>query len=493
MKITKVKIKNFRAFEDVTIDFSDFNCIIGKNDCGKSTVFAALDWFFNDKGLEDRLDINVKANNGDDIEVKVSITFDNQIIITKQVTIERTIENVQGILKQTIILNEHGKTDSFSMNEWSYFLKYKSPFNLPKFEIFSPVTPLKQYLNILFNNSIKGEVQEKIQFKLDKIQEKLNINPNKTDNKIGDFDIDLNCDFFPDANIPLYTSEGAKQIHFRNRGDGFKQEIKNAVFRVLADETEFNEYLSNELIKRGEEKMGLKRNHSTSMIFAFEEPETHLHPSSQREMFNTIKSLSAKYQVLMTTHSPYIVKALKEEDMKKHKIIILKRIAKKHKTTVKNLPKRVLPYVSMNEINYIAFDEPSIEYHIELFGYIHNKLIEKSIRRDATGISKVDIWLKEDKHIPCDKEYYDTRYLKYIGENDSEHKQPETRTLPFCVRNWIDHPMTKRTEEKSDDDKKYNEAYNKNQKYGSDNSLRNSIRIMREVIKKNPDIFSSRL
>jgi predicted ATP-dependent endonuclease of OLD family len=47
MKIKKIIIKNFRAFDTVEIDFADFNCIIGKNDCGKSTVFAALDWFFS--------------------------------------------------------------------------------------------------------------------------------------------------------------------------------------------------------------------------------------------------------------------------------------------------------------------------------------------------------------------------------------------------------------------------------------------------------------
>lgn len=395
MKIKKIIIKNFRAFDTVEIDFADFNCIIGKNDCGKSTVFAALDWFFNDKGFEDRLDINVKADNGDDIEVKVGITFDNQIIITKQVTIERTIENVHGTPIQTMILEEHGNPKIFSIDEWSVYLKYKRPFCLPKFEIFSPVTPLKQYLNILFNDSIKGEVQEKIQAKLDKIQKELNKITNKTDNKIGEFDIDLNCDFFPGANIPLYTSEGDEKIHFRNRGDGFQQEIKNAVFQVLAEENEIEEYISNELIKGVEEEMGLKRNHSTTMIFAFEEPETHLHPSAQLEMFNTIKMLSTKYQVLMTTHSPYIVKALQEDN--NAKIVVLERNAEEHKTTRRDPQENVLSYSSMNEINYIAFDEPSIEYHIELFGYIHERLKEK-YQNDPTFKKEWDNNLKIFKH-----------------------------------------------------------------------------------------------
>lgn len=47
MKIKKLIINNFRAFKHAEIDFDNFNCIIGKNDSGKSTILAALEWFFN--------------------------------------------------------------------------------------------------------------------------------------------------------------------------------------------------------------------------------------------------------------------------------------------------------------------------------------------------------------------------------------------------------------------------------------------------------------
>ena len=59
MKIKKIRIQNYRAFKDSeTINLNNFNCLIGKNDSGKSTIFAALEWFFSSKALDD-FDVNV--------------------------------------------------------------------------------------------------------------------------------------------------------------------------------------------------------------------------------------------------------------------------------------------------------------------------------------------------------------------------------------------------------------------------------------------------
>lgn len=47
MRIARVRIKNFRCLEDVTVEFEDVTTLIGPNGVGKSTVLHALDWFFN--------------------------------------------------------------------------------------------------------------------------------------------------------------------------------------------------------------------------------------------------------------------------------------------------------------------------------------------------------------------------------------------------------------------------------------------------------------
>jgi predicted ATP-dependent endonuclease of OLD family len=48
MRISSVRIQNFRAFSDQTIHFNDYTCLVGPNGGGKSTVLQALNVFFQE-------------------------------------------------------------------------------------------------------------------------------------------------------------------------------------------------------------------------------------------------------------------------------------------------------------------------------------------------------------------------------------------------------------------------------------------------------------
>ena len=48
MKIECVRIENFRSFQDQTIYFNDYNCLVGPNGAGKSNVLCALNAFFRE-------------------------------------------------------------------------------------------------------------------------------------------------------------------------------------------------------------------------------------------------------------------------------------------------------------------------------------------------------------------------------------------------------------------------------------------------------------
>lgn len=189
--------------------------------------------------------------------------------------------------------------------------------------------------------------------------------------------------------------------------------------------------------------------HQYPSIIAIDEVELSLHPLQQREFISLLKTLSEDFQFIITTHSPYVVRELTSDNVK---------VLKKENGFVKSVPldECVLNYpshnISISEINYIAFDEPSIEYHIELFGYIHNKLIDKynhntnnfqtqwdgnSNYRLSNGrimdihwISSVDKWMEiecRESLLPwCNTKTYNS----------------EPSTLPCCVRNNIDHPIT---------------------------------------------------
>ncbi|KLD76244.1 AAA family ATPase [Xanthomonas hyacinthi] len=49
MRIKSIRIKNFRAFEDQSIELDDYSCFVGMNGAGKSTVLCALNVFFQEK------------------------------------------------------------------------------------------------------------------------------------------------------------------------------------------------------------------------------------------------------------------------------------------------------------------------------------------------------------------------------------------------------------------------------------------------------------
>ena len=48
MRIDSVRIENFRSFEDGTVPFNNYACLVGPNGVGKSTVLTALNVFFRE-------------------------------------------------------------------------------------------------------------------------------------------------------------------------------------------------------------------------------------------------------------------------------------------------------------------------------------------------------------------------------------------------------------------------------------------------------------
>lgn len=75
MRIKAVRIKNFRALKDVTIEFDKVTTFIGPNGCGKSTVLRALDWFFNG-GRSSTLTESDCCHGAIKDEIEVQVTFD---------------------------------------------------------------------------------------------------------------------------------------------------------------------------------------------------------------------------------------------------------------------------------------------------------------------------------------------------------------------------------------------------------------------------------
>lgn len=137
-------------------------------------------------------------------------------------------------------------------------------------------------------------------------------------------------------------------IPINKRGSGVKRLVLLNFFRAEAERRKREENIP-------------------SVIYAIEEPETSQHPSHQRKLIEAFVELSNadNTQVIMTTHSPAIVKLLDFEHLQ-----LVKNGSGKE---VVNVERGNLPYPSLNEVNYLAFGESNDEYHNELYGFIESE------------------------------------------------------------------------------------------------------------------------
>lgn len=101
------------------------------------------------------------------------------------------------------------------------------------------------------------------------------------------------------------------------------------------------------------------------VVYAIEEPETSQHNEHIKMMMEALRNLSDRdhIQIIITTHSPYLVKQLDYSHLR----LVEEDAGVK---TVSQVDPASMPYVSLNEVNYLAFGEASEEYHDELYGHL---------------------------------------------------------------------------------------------------------------------------
>lgn len=160
------------------------------------------------------------------------------------------------------------------------------------------------------------------------------------------------------------------------------------------------------------------------LIVLIDEPELHLHPSLQEGFVRVLLEFSKNAQIIMTSQSPLFIKQLFRNE--KVNIKIITRAAQKQPEII-SMRKGVLPYESANEINYLAFNLPTVEYHNELYGYLQentNNFYEIDIENYFVSkkIDKIKRWNPEKGGIAQ-------------GEKDV--------TLQTFIRNKIHHPDNK--------------------------------------------------
>lgn len=158
MKLSSVRIQNFRALKDATVNFDDYTCFVGANGAGKSTVLCALNVFFreteNSSTDVTRLDKEDFFQKDTSQPIEITVTF-TDLSPEAQEEFKNYYRSGKLIVSARATFNpETGKADvrqygqRLGINDFRiYFEKEKSGAKLPDLQkVFSEI--IKKYSDI---------------------------------------------------------------------------------------------------------------------------------------------------------------------------------------------------------------------------------------------------------------------------------------------------------------------------------------------------------
>ncbi|MDG3142500.1 AAA family ATPase [Streptococcus suis] len=466
MYISKIRLVNFKSFKgEHIIEFSEgINFFVGNNNCGKTTIFKAVEFIQSGKN---KLDFITQGIESENVAVEVEfrgadlsdIINDDNLNLNKYS--EYVINNEDGTYSLRVLrtsqeceVTQGRKTVSLDISK----VRIYNPNSTEEEEIkrFENPTGIDKTITALFDaqfvySDIKNEDYQ--DFGKTKIIGKI-INDITKDFQKGDV-----WKEFQDSHKKTFGDEGLGKIL-----EGVATKISSVLKEQYGDgEVQFNFGLPeiDNFFKTGslllsdngistsvsEKGTGMQRALALSLIqvyagvldneedalskpimFFIDEPETFLHPKAQDKLIDSLNKISEKYQVFITTHSPYL---LKKFDTQTQQI----NIFSKNDEGVNSVSdKRELNLFGVSsptigEINYTAFGVNSVEFHNELYGFIQAKAIDEDEKNYFE--KEFEKWLV-DKGVAQNKDYY--RLLK------NGDVQQEQKTLPTSIRNIIHHP-----------------------------------------------------
>lgn len=344
--LKSVRISNFRSIESIEVDLGCINILIGQNNAGKSNFLRALDIAFNGSKTISEEDIYIKDNehlsknkraiidlkicpfDGKNVEKSFS-EFWTGVFTDKWITIDeiagsyvgiRTIiefdlkKNDYIVIKKPIVewnesieTSKVGKKQAYTSDMYDFINNY---YMDAKRDIITDIRDRKSYF---------GRATSKIDITDDKIEEleaKLNsVNQEMIDNIAA---ITETNESLSKISTTLGSSNSKVQIEplTRKIGDLHKgmditfKEGETATFSVMQHGMGTRSWISfltlgayvdffHRSIKEDDEDA------DDLVVLSLEEPEAHLHPQAQRQIYQQLENF--KGQKIVSTHSSGIL------------------------------------------------------------------------------------------------------------------------------------------------------------------------------------------
>lgn len=373
------KIINFNVPDNIN-DGTGLTTIVGENGCGKTTILDAIACSLLEYKAEgfDISDMN-DSNKETEITIETKDTFNVKSVFPnssfdakgfKFIGKTREKSNQNKLLSLIMTDQLYISTDDEKPKPGSPDLRMKvtNSFGTKRFNeldvLYLDKNRLYQTRAGTYNDTRFDRIMDDFNFQYYKNQDNVeNLNKmlnekikkelsNKNlENAINKFKEisghSLKLDFidnylpFKKANLVVETPSNM-QIDLASLGSGYEM-----MFSLI-----YSFYMSKQSGKK--------------LIILIDEPELHLHPRLQEKFVDFILEISKESQVILTTHSPLLIKQLSYNEN-------VKNIVLKKEKEVKEFDERKLSYVSSNETNYLAFDLPSEEYHNELYESLMEK------------------------------------------------------------------------------------------------------------------------
>ena len=430
MKIRKIKYNNHPVLGNLELDFVnsdtglpyDTIVIAGENGTGKTTILSTLNNFLCLHSFEPFERIEYEVDNRLFAVVSTGNVHDDNLGFHKRIDLQTNMgviirtnsnNNIEGIQQDLLDLRHYG----------CVYSKARADFNVRKITGTTSLEIDKE----LYDEDNKEDFSSLKQLIID-----LQYDDSTKWQELTEASPIHHADYDAFARI-------AKMSRFKTAFNNFFENIKYKKVESSDGEkkvlfTKHNKDITIDVLSTGEKQIVYRGAYLLRNVgkldgaaIMIDEPELSMHPKWQKRILKYFKDLftvaggTQKAQLFFATHSEYVLgEALK--DRTNTLVIVLKD----NNGTIEKREVRtplVLPTITAAEINFAAFDVPSIDYHIALYGEIQSKYNKHSI-------------------LSCDQ-FIETQCAPYFTEAyrcATSYNGKNYNTLPTSIRNNIDHP-----------------------------------------------------
>jgi putative ATP-dependent endonuclease of the OLD family len=344
--IEKVRVKNFRSLKDVEVTLTPLTLLVGSNNSGKTSFLKALNLALGiekrnvtlDDLFIDRQSNRIQGDEGKEIiiDVKIIPVDDSFTIVEEFAENWREVftdGSIQTIGSQEVVMFRRvytfsGNSEDVHVNKFIIRGNWENPIINTETDVF--VASLEQ-LPLFFidaqrdiiddlrnRTSYFGRLATEIQYsqgQLSDIEARLKVlnddavtnSPvmSHLKNKLTELNTTLqnNRDNVEITPFPKKVRDLHKtmKVHFQDGdSDAFELDYHGMGTRSWASLLAFKAFVS---WQNSEENPKPKDPYFP--LLALEEPEAHLHPNAQRQLYSQLKSIGG--QKIISTHSPYVV------------------------------------------------------------------------------------------------------------------------------------------------------------------------------------------